>query len=159
MPAWAFAAALFVALFGIVEIGTQFVKGRKLKGTVHFVPDAQYYGLAGDDSRTDLRANGTFTYDGVDTLIVANAFIKGTKPNSRMNAQVLTHDGLGPTVWVNSLTLHGHTPVRALIDLCLPPVQARRGRPLRARLVLRDTYNREHCLDPVDWPWIGQKKT
>jgi len=155
VPAWAFAAALFVALFGLYETITHVVRGWRPKGKVHFVPDTYNFGWAGNDGRTDLRAGGTFTYDGVGTLIVASASLKGTKPKSNMMVQVMTGDGLGPTVSVNSLELRAHVPVRALLNLFLTPVKAERGKPLRGQLVLRDTYNQNYKIDAVDWPWIG----
>jgi hypothetical protein len=128
---------------------------RPARGKVHFVPDAHNHGWAGNDGRMDLRVGGTLTYDGVGTLIVANAFFKGTQPKSNMMAEVLTGDGLGPRVRVNSLTLNAHEPLRVLLNLWLTPVKAERGKPLRGQLVLRDTYNQDHDIDPIDWPWIG----
>jgi hypothetical protein len=157
VPAWAFAVALFVALFGLYETVTHFLKVRRPKGKVHFVPDKSNFGWAGNDSRTDLTAGGTFTYDGRGTLIVASAFLKGTTLKSNMLARVLTGDGLGPTVQVNSLELQAHIPVRALLNLWLTPVKAERGKPLRGQLVLRDTYNRDFYIEAVDWPWNGQR--
>lgn len=128
---------------------------RPARGKVHFVPDAHNHGWAGNDGRMDLRVGGTLTYDGVGTLIIANAFFKGTQPMSNMMAEVLTGDGLGPRVRVNSLTLNAHEPLRVLLNLWLTPVKAERGKPLRGQLVLRDTYNQDHDIDPIDWPWIG----
>jgi hypothetical protein len=125
------------------------------KGKIHFVPDTYNFGWAGNDARTDLRAGGLFTYDGVGTLIVTSAYLKGTTLNSNMMAQVLTGDGRGPAVVVSILELPSHEPVRALLNLWLTPVKADRGKPLRAQLVLRDNYNQDHEIDPVDWPWIG----
>jgi hypothetical protein len=125
------------------------------QGKVHFVPDAHNHGWAGNEGRMDLRVGGTLTYDGVGNLIVANAFFKGTQPMSNMMAEVLTGDGLGPRVRVNSLQLHAHIPLRVLLNLWLTPVKAERGKPLRGQLVLRDNYNQDHDIDPIDWPWIG----
>ena len=96
-----------------------------------------------------------FTYEGIGTLTVVNAFLKGTKPTSNMMAAVLTGDGLGPTVSVRRLELPAYVPVRVSLNLWLTPVQAERGKPLRGQLVLRDPYNRDYCLDPIDWPWMG----
>jgi hypothetical protein len=155
VPAWAFAAALFVALFGLYETSTHVVKAWRRKGKVHFVPDTANFGWAGNDGRTDLRAGGTFTYDGVGSLIIASASLKGTKLKSNMMAQILTGDGLGSTVSVHTIELRAHTPVRALLNLWLTPVKAERGKPLRGQLVLRDTYNQNYKIDAVDWPWIG----
>jgi hypothetical protein len=125
------------------------------KGKVHFVPDTYNFGWAGNDARTDLRAGGLFTYDGVGPLIATSAFLKGTTLNSNMMAQVLTGDGRGPTVPVNSVVLHPHEPLRVLLNLWLTPLNAERGKPLRGQLVLRDNYNQDHEIDAVDWPWIG----
>jgi hypothetical protein len=125
------------------------------KGKIHFVPDTYNFGWAGSSGRTDLRAGGLFTYDGVGTLIVTSAFLKGTTLNSNMMAQILTGDGRGPVVWVNTLELPSREPVRAVLNLWLTPIKADRGKPLRGQLVLRDNYNQDHEIDAVDWPWIG----
>jgi hypothetical protein len=124
---------------------------------VHFVPDAHNNGWAGNEHRTDFRAGGIFTYDGPGALLVTKAFLEGTTPTTDMVVQVLTADGRGPTVTVRTLELRAHIPVRALITLWLTPLHATLGEPLRARLILRDNYNRDYEIAGVEWPWIGQK--
>lgn len=125
---------------------------------VHFVPDAYNNGWAGNDNKTDFRAGGIFTYDGPRPLLITKAFLEGTTPTNDMMVQILTGDGLGDSVWVKTLELRPHVPVRALIYLWLTPLKATRGEPLRARLMLRDNYNRDHEVAGVEWPWIGERK-
>lgn len=124
---------------------------------VHFVPDPYNCGWAGNDGRTDVRAGGIFTYDGDGMLTIVDAFLKGTTPRGKMMVQILVGDGLGPVVPVNSLELHAHTPVRVALNLMSEPTKFVRGKPIRGELVLRDIYNKEHEIDPVDFPWIGQQ--
>jgi len=155
VPAWTFAAVLFVALFGLYEFVGRFLNGRQPKGKVHFVSDVHNSGWVGNDQRTDFRAGGIFTYEGNGSLLITTAFLEGTNPTNDMKVQIQTADGLGQTLWLNSLELQAHIPLRAIIHLWLTPMKTDRGVPLRTNLILRDNYNRDHEISGVEWPWIG----
>ncbi len=154
VPAWAFTLTLFVALFGLYDFVRHFLRGRK--GRVHFVPDAHNCGWAQSDAQMEVRAGGTFTYEGTGTLTVLKAFLEGTQSVTDMMVLVVTSDGLGRSVSVPRLHLDAHIPVQAFINLRLTPVRGIRGRPLRSRLVFRDKFNRDYAFE-VNLPYIGQQ--
>lgn len=155
VPAWAFALILFVALLGILYFVTHFRRGRP-KGKVHFVPDAHNCGWALNlNTQMEVRAGGTFTYDGIGTLTVLKAFLKGTQPTTDMMVLVVAPDGRA--VPVPHLELPAHIPVQAFINLRLAPVLGTRGKPLRSRVMFRDKYNRDYPLERTDFPYIGQQ--
>ena len=65
----------------------------KHPGKIHFVPDPHNYGWARNDVRTDVRAGGTFTYDGDGTLMILEAFLEG-HPSRTVLAHVLDARGM-----------------------------------------------------------------
>jgi hypothetical protein len=156
VPAWAFALTLFAALFGLYYFVRHLLRGRRPKGRVHFVPDAHNCGWAQSDTQIEVRAGGTFTYEGSGVLTVLQAFLKGTHPITDMMVQVETSDGLGKTVSVPCLDLSAHIPVRAFINLRLTPALGIWGKSLRTRLVLRDKYNRDYDFEVI-LPYIGKQ--
>lgn len=156
VPAWAFALTLFVALFGLYDFVRHFLKGRRPKGRVYFVPDAHNCGWAQSDAQMEVRAGGTFTYEGTGMLTVLKGFLRGTQPITDMMILQETSVSLGRPVSVNQLDLEAHIPVRALINLRLTPVRGTRGKPLNGRLVFRDKYNRDYTFE-VNLPYIGQR--
>ncbi len=123
---------------------------------IHFVPDAYNCGWAGNDSRTDVRAGGIFTYEGDGMLTIVDAFLKGATPKGKMTVQVLVGSGLGPLV-SDIVELRAHVPVRIALNIWAEAIKAERGKPMRGQLVLRDVYNKEYEIDPVDFSWIGQQ--
>jgi len=125
-------------------------KSVKSPGKIHFVPDRYNHGWARDDGRTDVRAGGTFTYDGEDTLKIVDAFVKGLAPRA-MWAQPLD----APGMLISRFDFNPHNPVRLIFHLTSDPVTAERGKHMRFQVVFRDVYNQTYELDPVDFPWIG----
>jgi hypothetical protein len=123
---------------------------------IHFVPDAYNHGWAGNDGHTDIRAGGIFTYEGDGMLTIVDAFLKGTTPKGKMTMAPLVGDALGPLVSNDTLELRAHTSVRVALGLLAEPIKTERGKPMRGQLILRDVYNKEYEIDPVDFPWIGQ---
>jgi hypothetical protein len=155
VPAWAFAATLFVALWASIKAGTYL--SRRRKGRVHFVSDAHNTGWSRSDTRLDLRLGGTFTYEGTGTLNVLKAFPKGTQLLSDIMGQVAPLGSLQPpTIAIHNLELSAHRPIRAILYIMLTHAHGTLGKPLRLRLVFRDTYNRDYALDPIDFPYLGQ---
>jgi hypothetical protein len=154
VPAWAFALALFGALLGLYSFVGRLLRGQK--GRVQFVPDAHNSGWAQTETQMEVRAGGTFTYEGTGSLTVLKGFLKGTQPITDMMVLQETSGGLGGPVSVGQLDLEAHVPVRALINMRVTPVRGTRGKPLRSRLIFRDKYNRDYKFD-VNLPYIGQR--
>ena len=119
-------------------------------GTIHFVPDRHNHGWATDGRRTDVRAGGTFTYDGTDTLMIVDAFVKEL---TLIDMYVQALDVAGSLV--TRLNFQPHNPLRLVFNLINQPISAERGKPMQFRVAFRDVYNRIYELDPVDFPWIG----
>ncbi|MGA8221161.1 MAG: deaminase [Candidatus Acidiferrales bacterium] len=119
-------------------------------GKIHFVPDRHNHGWARNDGRTDVRAGGSFTYDGPDTLKIVDAFVKGLT-SREMWAQSLDVPGS----YITRFDLSPHNPLRLVFHLTSDPIAAERGKPMRFQVVFRDVYNQTYELDPVDFPWIG----
>jgi hypothetical protein len=126
-------------------------KTAKSPGKIHFVPDRHNYGWARNDGRTDVRAGGTFTYDGDKTLTIVDAFVRGLMPRE-MLAQSLD----APGMVITKLDLIPHSPLRLVFNITSDPIAAERGKPMQFQVVFRDVYNQTYELDPVDFPWIGQ---
>jgi hypothetical protein len=157
VPAWAFAIAFMVALFGIYYTLTH-LPNRRPKGKVHFVPDAHNCGWSKQtDTQMNVRIGGTFTYDGSGELIVLRAFLRGTQPTTDMMAQVENDGGTGMSMSSSELWLRSGLSQRALISLYLQPLLGTPGKPLRARLVFHDKFNRDFVIDAVEFPYIGSK--
>jgi pyrimidine deaminase RibD-like protein len=125
-------------------------KGTTPSGKIHFVPDRHNHGWATDGRRTDVRAGGTFTYDGTDTLMIVDAFVKELTP---IDMYVLPLDA--PGTLVTRLDFRPHNPLRLMFNLINEPISAERRKPMQFRVTLRDVYNRIYELDPVSFPWIG----
>ncbi|HTV59623.1 MAG TPA: deaminase [Verrucomicrobiae bacterium] len=120
-------------------------------GKLHFVPDRHNYGWARDDRRTDVRAGGTFTYDGEDSLMIVDVFVKELTTRETL---IQPLDGPGWLI-TKGLTFRPRDPLRLVFNLINDPVTAERGKLMRFQLVFRDVYNHTYELDPVDFPWIG----
>jgi len=157
VPAWAFALAIMVALFGLQYTVTHLPKRRR-KGKVHFIPDAHNNGWAKlNDNEMEVRVGGTFTYDGPGELIVLKAFLKGTKPTTDILANVEQPDLSGRMTNVSQLWLHSRTAQRAFIHLRLTPVVGTPGQPLRRNLVLRDKFTEDFVIrDSIEFPYIAK---
>lgn len=119
-------------------------------GKIHFVPDRHNHGWARDNRRTDVRLGGTFTYEGTDTLMIVDAFVKELTP---IDMYVQALDVAGSLV--TRLNFQPHNPLRLVFNLINELISAERGKPMRFRVAFRDVYNRIYELDPVDFPWIG----
>lgn len=155
VAAWAFALTFLVALCGIYY-ASMHPPARFRKGRVHFVPDAHNSGWARhSDTQMDLRIGGVFTYEGVGSVTLLKAFLRGTQPVTDMAAQVLAW-GTQP-VMVSQLHLQSGHPQPAVIQVYLAPVVGTRGEPLRCPLLLLDIYNREFVVGPVEFPYIGTR--
>lgn len=126
-------------------------KSESPTGKLHFVPDRHNYGWARDDRRTDVRAGGTFTYDGEDSLMIVDVFVKGLTTRETL---IQPLDGPGWLI-TKGLMFRPRDPLRLVFNLINDPVAAERGKPMRFQLVFRDVYNHTYELDPVDFPWIG----
>jgi hypothetical protein len=157
VPAWAFALAVMVALFGLQYTLTHLPKRRRI-GKVHFVPDAHNNGWAKlSDNEMEVRIGGTFTYDGPGELVVLKAFLKGTKPTTDILANVEQQDGSGRMTNVRELWLESRTARRAFIHLRLTPVVGTPGQPLRRALVLRDKFTEDFVIhDSIEFKYIGK---
>ena len=156
VPAWSFALAFLLALFGIYY---WFAHLPRRKGKVHFVPDAHNCGWSKQtDTDMNLRLGGTFTYDlSGERLVLLQAYLKGTRPVTDLTVQTDSPDGTSRTVTTSQLWLEGHTPERTFMHLHLKPVLGKLGKPLRRKLILRDKFNREFSVGPIDFPYIGPK--
>jgi|SRR5271156_4268691 len=157
VPAWVFALVLSLALLGAVYFARH--SSKRYKGKIHFVPDANNCGWASrGSSPMDLRVSGWFTYDGLGTLVVLKARLKGTSLIGDLLASVISPDGSGRLIPVTELLFEQNASARVLMDLRLTPVLGIEGKPFRGQLILRDRYNRDFFLDPVDFPWIGARR-
>jgi len=104
----------------------------------------------------DLRVGGWFTYDGPGRVVILKARLKGTRLMGDLLANVV-FDDTGGTVQATELWFEEGVSARVVMDLRLTPVLGTEGKPYRGQLVLRDRYNRDFYLDPVDFPWIGAR--
>lgn len=169
VPAWIFALTLlgtFLWLYAVVS------RLRNRRGRVQFVSDAHNSGWAqAANGELEVRAGGTFTYEGTGTLPVIKAFLKGTEPTTDMMALQNYLDSSGGRVPVHQLDLDAHVAVRAfvslrlkpvrgivqtLMNLRLKPVSGTKGKPLKSRLVFRDKYNRDYAFRVI-LPYTGQR--
>lgn len=153
VAAWAFALTFLVALCGIYY-ASMHLPARFSKGRVHFVPDAHNSGWARhSDTQIDLRIGGVFTYEGVGSVTLLKAFLRGTQPVTDMAAQVL---GWGEEpVMVSRLDLQDGVPQPAVIQVYLMSALGTRGEPLCGPLVFVDIYNRKFVVGPVEFPYLG----
>ena len=157
VPAWAFALVLLVALFGIHYVLTH-LPHRRVKGKVHFVPDAHNSGWSKQhDTEMNLRIGGVFTHEGSGTLNVLTAHFKGTQPTTDMLAEVDLPSGTGRKVRVYTLTLPANIGVWGLVNLKLKPVRGTPGKPMKGTVVLVDNFRREFVIGPIEFPYIGRK--
>jgi hypothetical protein len=157
VPAWAFAITFFVAVLGTYQFTIRLLKGNRKKGTVHFVPDAYNNGWAPTtNNQMQLRAGGTFTYAGKGNLIILRGWLKGTQPTTDFAVNVIASDGSGKTYSSEKLWLPAGAPVRAFIYVILTPARGIPGKPLRDRLILRDSFNRDYVLQRVEFPYTGK---
>jgi hypothetical protein len=155
VPAWVFALVFLVALLGVYFTATHLPKKRP-KGKVHFVPDAHNCGWAKQsDDRMDVRLGGTFTYEGEGRLMLLKVCLKGTRPATDMQCLVMAPDRSGRMLPASQIPLQGHIPIPATIQVYMSPVVGTRGKPLRRKLVFRDTYNRDFVVGPVEFRYIG----
>jgi hypothetical protein len=156
VPAWVFALVLLVAFFGMYYVLTH-LPHRRVKGKVHFVPDAHNSGWSKQhDTEMNLRIGGVFTYDGPGTLSVLTAHLKGTQPTTNMLAKVESSDGT-KYVGVRELWFQSKIGVRGVIDLKLKPVRGIPGKPMTGKVVLVDNFRREFVIGPIEFPYIGPK--
>lgn len=157
VAAWVFALVLLVALLGIHYVLTH-LPHRRIKGNVHFVPDAHNSGWSKQhDTEMNLRVGGVFTYDGPGTLSVLTAHLKGTQPTTDMLAKVESSDGTCKYVGVRELWLQSKIGVRCVLDLKLKPVRGIPGKPMSGKVVLVNNFRREFVIGPIEFPYIGPK--
>jgi hypothetical protein len=157
VPAWGFALVLLVAVYGLYYFLTHMPKRR---GKVHFVPDAHNSGWARQSgSLMEIRIGGTFTYEGDGNLTILQAFLRGTQQVTDMNATVPIPNGSGKTVTVSQIDLQGRIPTWVLVQVRLKPGVGTPGQPLRSKVVLRDIYNRDFLIGPIELPYIGARQT
>lgn len=155
VAAWAFALTFLAALCGIYY-ASRHLPARFSKGRVHFVPDAHNSGWARhSDTQIDLRIGGVFTYEGVGSVTLLKAFLRGTQPVTDMAAQILGWDAR--PIMVSRLHLQDGLPQPAVIQVYLAPVVGTRGEPLCGPLVLLDIYNRKFVVGPVEFPYLGTR--
>jgi hypothetical protein len=154
VPAWAFALVFLVALWGLYYALPRLLSG-KSKGKVHFSPDAYDNGWSErGTAEMDVRISGKFAYQGKeDTIAILKIFLEGTTPCNNLMAHVTPLHGERPlqmnNVWLNA------TPLDVFTNITVKPRIGKRGKPLRARLILRDKYNRDFRTDPLQWPYLG----
>lgn len=153
IPAWAFALVLLAALWGAYYALPRLFKNRK--GKVHFSPDAHNNGWSErGTAEMDVRVSGTLTYEGKEhTIAILKVFLKGTQPATDLLARVRVSSG-DSLVTVNDLWIASN-PINVFLNLTLKPTLGKKGKPLRARLVLRDKYNRDFLTEPVRFPYLG----
>jgi hypothetical protein len=152
VPAWVFAVVLFLALFGLYEFFAHFLKTRKSKGWVHFVPDSHNSGWSQAGAVMEVRVGGTFTYEGIGMLTVLRAFLPETRLVTDMIATVIPSNH--QPIVVGNLDLTAHVPVRAIIHMRLTPVMGIPGKSFRGRVVFRNQFNKDFRFD-VDLPYLG----
>jgi hypothetical protein len=152
VPAWAFALALFVAVLALWYIIMHWPT-KTQKGTIHFVPDGHNNGWAVSGKQIELRLGGTFTNAGASGVRIMKIFLKGTKQVGDMMARTYQNPGPAPLTYFD---LPSHLAVQKLINVRLVPAKGSTGKPLKAKIVLRDTYNEDYPLDPVELPYIGK---
>jgi hypothetical protein len=158
VPAWTFALVFLAALLGIYYSFTHLPR-RRPKGEVHFIPDAHNNGWAKQtDTEMDVRISGTFTYDGPDELVVLKAFLKGTQPTTDMIARMDMVNAFGTTETIPELWLSAGHSRRVFIYLRLKPVVGTPGKPMRRQFILRDKFNRDFLIGPIEFPYIGRKE-
>lgn len=155
VPAWTLFASLILLLCGACYFLAH-PPGRRSQGKVHFVPDSHNSGWsATPDGQMSVTLGGTLTYEGEGALTVLKAFPKGTQPVTDMAAQV--------TVWapgpqwasIPEIHLEGQPALRVFLLMNLRPSIGRPGRALRSRVVLRDKYNRDFPVGPVEFQYRG----
>jgi hypothetical protein len=157
VPAWVFALVFLVALLSAYYTATHLSKKRP-KGKVHFVPDAHNCGWAEQsDSQMDVRLGGTFTYDGTGSVMLLKFSLKGTRPTTDMNCQVMAP--AGGTFAASQVYLQGHISTPAIIQVYMSPVVGTPGRALRRKVVFRDTYNHDFVVGLVEFRYIGGTAT
>lgn len=160
VPAWLFAAVLLVALYGLFYLFTHRLKRRPV-GKVHFIADAQNCGWSEQtETKMNVRVGGTFTYDESGELFVLKGYLKGTQPTIDWIVQVPPLEGSPPgsrMISVSELLLPPRLSQRTFIAMVLTPVLGTPGKPLRRKLVLRDKYNREFMVGPIEFPYTGTR--
>lgn len=156
VPAWAFALVFVLAGFASYY-AYKHSPWRRPKGKVHFLDDLCNTGWSKQhETEMNAQIGGTFTYEGPGGLIVLTAFLKGTEPKS-----------FGLSLWNPSkgdrgasdgqlFLLHGD-PVQAVLYLKLRPVLGTPGQPLHGEVILRDNFNRDFSIGPVDFPYAASR--
>jgi len=152
VPAWAFALALFVAVLALRYIVLHWPT-KKPKGTIHFVPDGHNSGWAVSGEQIELRLGGTFTNASASGVRIMKIFLKGTKQVGDILMYSTPGAGRAAVTYVD---LPAHMPIQAFISVRLAPARGKTGKPLNAKILLRDTYNEDYPLDPVELPYIGK---
>ena len=152
VPAWAFGLTCLAALLGIYFLATHWPW--KL-GRVHFVPDSHNNWWNVIPNGMSVSVAGTFSYDGKKELHVIQMYLKGTRPLNNLNVQ-LCNMMIERPLSLKDFHL-GDDPCTIYTNLQLAPVIGKRGEPLRAKLILRDKFNREYSAGTLDFPFMGQR--
>lgn len=101
-----------------------------------------------------VRISGKFAYEGKeDTIAILKVFLAGTLPTANLTARVSV-SGNETFITVNDLWLASN-PIDVFTNITLKPKLGKNGKPLRARLVLRDKYNRDFRTETLTWPYLG----
>ena len=157
VPAWSFALVFLIAIVGLYYAFANWPKGLP-KGKLHFMPDAYNCGWSRQsDTEMNVSIGGTFTYEAHSDLIVFQAFLKGTKPNTDLMPQVEASDGSGRMITVSDLWLRSLLAHKVYIHMHLTPIVGEVGKPLRRKLILRDKYLRDFEVGPIEFRFAGAK--
>jgi hypothetical protein len=161
VPAWAFSVTLLGALWGMHYA---YIHRRK-REQLHFVPDAHncFWGKAGQGGKDGkitpvmfVNFGGTLTYEGENPVTLVKGYFAGTSEVIQMIAQIMAGD-FSRMVAAFPLQLNPHQPTMTVISLRLAPMVGQPGQTFRGRLILRDAYNKEHELPPVEFPFRGEE--
>lgn len=156
VPAWTFAVVL---LFLLLTAYYAYTHRPLRQGMVHFVPDATncVWKVQNNGTMT-VGIGGHFTYDGAESLIVLKAFLEGSDSPQNMIAKVTPKGfyripmGTRPITNRSTFVLPSNSATEVFITLLdVTPILGTPGQPLRRRLILRDKYNRDFPVGPIEF--------
>jgi hypothetical protein len=152
VPLWLFTIVLLATIFGLRY---SYLHRPTQKGRIHIVPDLPNcrWKEQAENTGMSVFVGGTFTFDGDSSLLVLSAFLEGTRPRENMLAQV--EDDYGRMHHTPRVVLPRKTSKRLFISMhSLRPVVGTPGKSLHKHLVLRDKYNRDFLVGPIEFSYM-----